>query len=229
MSAFRGNAKKIAGSKVEGFYQLVEGPECRTQVEKLIQSHTYIYPIKEVSLLSILNTIFISYEQGRGLIIRTKPFNHPAIISVLRELFFGNTRKPLAEQHRDCFTSTLKTHGDEPEVPAAALALVVTCVLQVLLLSYIIFSYTSMFQIHSAINDYSSGVCKKTDFNADLYEDVYKSHIEVLEHIKATSATKYHRLMADLYNHASYVTHCPCFIPSDFSIQSRFYSSYCSC
>ena len=120
--------KKIAGSKVKGFYQLVVGPECRTQVEKLIQSYTYIYPIKEVSLQSILNIIFILYEQGRGLIIRTKPFNHPAIISILRELFFGNTRRPLAEQHRNCFTSTSETHSDEPEIPAAALALVVTCV-----------------------------------------------------------------------------------------------------
>jgi len=96
-------------------------------------------------------------------------------------------RKPLAEQHPNCFTSTLETHGNEPEIPAAALALVATC-------------------IHSAIDDYSSGVCKKTDFNADLYEDVYKSHIEFLKHIKTASATKYHRLMADLYTHASAIS-----------------------
>lgn len=171
LSGFRGNLKKIACSKVEGFYHLVEGPECRAKVEKLIQSYTYIYPTNE----------------GRGLIIRTKPFNHPAIISILREFFFGGTRKTLAEQHRNCFTSTLETRSDEPEIPAAALALVVTC-------------------IHSAIDDYSSGVCKKTEFNADLYEDVYKSHIEVLEHIKTTSAAKYHRLMTDLYNNASAVS-----------------------
>jgi hypothetical protein len=202
--------KKIAGGKVEGFYHLVEGPECRAQVEKLIQSYTYIYPIKEVSLKSISITIFISYEQGRGLIIRTKPFNHPAIISILRELFFGNTRRPLAEQHRNRFTSMPGTHGEEPEIPAAALALVVTCVLfyyYLVLLSCL----THLFQIHSAIDDYSSGVCKKTDFNADLYKDVYKSHIEALEHIKTASATKYHRLMADLYTHASYVIICHCF------------------
>jgi Domain of unknown function (DUF6532) len=134
--------KKIAGGKVEGFYHLVEGPECRAQVEKLIQSYTYIYPIKEVSLQSISITIFISYEQGRGLIIRTKPFNHPAIISILRELFFGNNQRLLAEQHRNRFTSMPGTHGEEPEIPAAALALVVTCVL-FLLLSYItILSYS---------------------------------------------------------------------------------------
>ena len=91
--------------------------------------YTYIYPTKEVSLQSFLMTTFIMYEKGRGLIIRTKPYNHMAIISILRELFFGNTRRSLAEQHCDCFTSTLDTCSDEPEIPAAALALVVTCVL----------------------------------------------------------------------------------------------------
>ena len=94
------------------------------------------------------------------------------------------------------------THGEEPKVPAAVLALVVTCVFffyYLILISYL----THLLQIHSAIDDYSSGVCKKTDFNAHLHEDVYKSHIEVLEHIKSSSATKYHHLMADLYTQAS--------------------------
>jgi Domain of unknown function (DUF6532) len=90
-------------------------------------------------------------------------------------------------------------------------------------------SYYCLFQIHSAIDDYSSGVCKKTEFNADLYEDVYKSHIEFLEHIKTASASKYHRLMADLYTLASYVRliggHS--YMPADTVIQSCFYSSYC--
>ena len=126
LSGFQGNVKKIAGSKVEGFYHLVEGPECRMQVEKLIRSYTYIYPIKEVSLQSFSNTIFIMYEQGRGLIICSKPFNHPAIISILHKLFFSNTQRSLAEQYRNCFTSTLETHSDEPEIPTAALALVMT-------------------------------------------------------------------------------------------------------
>jgi Domain of unknown function (DUF6532) len=88
---------------------------------------------------------------------------------------------------------------------------------------------THLFQIHSAIDDYSSGICKRTDFNADLYEDVYKSHIEVLKHIKTASATKYHRLMADLYTNALLVIVCRYFIPADIGIQSCFYSSHCRC
>ena len=72
-------------------FLLIEGPECHAQVKKLIKSYTYIYPIKEVSLQLFLITIFIMYGQGRGLIICTKPFNHLAVISILCELFFGNT------------------------------------------------------------------------------------------------------------------------------------------
>ena len=148
------------------------------------------------------------YNQGRGLIIRSKPFNHPAVILILREVFFGSMRKLLAEQYRDCFASTIETLSDEAEIPAAALALVATCVCFFTTLDYdsdnILF-YSCLFQIHSAIDDYSSGVCKKTDFGADCYKDVYKSHIEFLENIKTASATKYHRLMAGLYTNALYV------------------------
>ena len=104
------------------------------QVEKLIHSYTYIYLTKEVSLQFLLTTIFIMYEQGRGLITCSKPFNHPAIISILRKLFFGNTQRSLAEQYHNCFTSTLETCSNEPEIPAATLALVVTCVLFIIIL-----------------------------------------------------------------------------------------------
>ena len=136
------------------------------------------------------------YKQGRGLIIRTKPFNHLAVISILREVFFGSAWKSLAEQYCHCFTSTIETRSDEPEIPAAALVLVATCICFLLLFWINILCYSCLFQIHSAIDDYSSGLCKKTDFNADLYEDVYNNHIEFLEHIKTASATKYHHLMA---------------------------------
>ena len=77
------------------------------------------------------------------------------------------------EQYHNCFISMLETCSDEPEIPAAVLALVVTCVLFIFIY---IFSYYSLFQIQLAIDDFSSGVCKKTEFNSDLYEDVYKSH-----------------------------------------------------
>ena len=137
MSGFRGSVKKIAGSKVEGFYHLVEGPECHAKVEKLIQASTYIYPVKEVSLPFFFYMILvIMYNQGRGLIIRSKPFNNPAVILILSEVFFGSTQKSLAEQYHDCFASTIEMLSDEAEIPAAALALVATCVCFITTLDY---------------------------------------------------------------------------------------------
>ena len=128
------------------------------------------------------------------------------------EVFFSSTQKSLAEQYSHCFASTIETRSNEPEVPAAALALVATCVC--FFISNIL-CYSYSFQIHSAIDNYSSGLCKKMDFNADLYEDVYKSHIEFLEHIKTASSTKYHCLMADLYINALYVVIYHPFLAAD--------------
>ena len=53
------------------------------------------------------------------------------------------------------------------------------------------------------LEDYSSGTFRKTDFNADMYEDVYRGHMKFLAHIREGSAVKYHRLMAGLFEEAS--------------------------
>ncbi|KAH9016274.1 hypothetical protein EDB85DRAFT_1862189, partial [Lactarius pseudohatsudake] len=168
VSAFRGRLKRITASKVEGFYQLLEGPECVEKIRVLIQGSTYIYPTKEHT------------------IVKSKPFSHPVIIAVLREAFFANIRGgSSASKYHGRFESSLPdSRPTELEIPSAMLALVATT-------------------LHSALDDYSTGICKKTDFNADLYEDVYTGHCNFLSHIREGSITKYHRLMSDLYNRAS--------------------------
>ena len=55
------------------------------------------------------------------------------------------------------------------------------------------------------MDDYSTGVRRKTEFNAELYEDVYRSHMAMLAAIRENSPNGYHRLMADLYDCTSYV------------------------
>jgi hypothetical protein len=54
--------------------------------------------------------------------------------------------------------------------------------------------------MHSALEDV---YLRKSEFNADLYEDVYNAHITFLTQIQNASAAKYHRMMADLYSAAS--------------------------
>lgn len=41
------------------------------------------------------------------------------------------------------------------------------------------------------------------EFNADLYEDVYYSHVKVMTYMQKDSMAKYHCMMADLYTQAS--------------------------
>lgn len=55
-------------------------------------------------------------------------------------------------------------------------------------------------QTHASLEDWAEGHYKKTEFNADLYEDVYRGHEDVLTRIREKSPAAFHRLMADLYN-----------------------------
>lgn len=64
-----------------------------------------------------------------------------------------------------------------------------------------------MSKIHSALDDYSTGICIKTEFNADVYEDVYRGHVAALTNIQRTNPDGYHRLMADIYNMTLYVVY----------------------
>jgi len=68
-------------------------------------------------------------------------------------------------------------------------------------------THLRLFKIHSALDDYSTGICIKTDFNADVYEDVYLGHMKALSNIRRTNPDGYHRLMADLYNMSLSVFH----------------------
>lgn len=60
-----------------------------------------------------------------------------------------------------------------------------------------------LLKVHASLDDYNSGACQKTEFMADLYEDVYIGHITFLNDIKTESPDRYHRLMANLFNLAS--------------------------
>ncbi|KAF8259943.1 hypothetical protein EI94DRAFT_1706679 [Lactarius quietus] len=122
--------------------------------------------------------------QENTVIVMSKLFSHPAVIAVLREAFFAVTRVgSLANKHHDQFKLSLPdTHPKELEIPIPMLALRF---------------------VHAALEDYSSGIYKKSDFNANLYEDIYRSHAKFLDHIQKGSITKYHRLMADLYTQVS--------------------------
>ncbi|KIJ91570.1 hypothetical protein K443DRAFT_14286 [Laccaria amethystina LaAM-08-1] len=170
LSKYRSSVRNQAAGKVEGFYQLIEGQECKEQVTALCDDTSYIFPTKD------------------GEIVSNKPFHHPALISMLRDVYFAGTRGSYAERYSARFGSSI-TEGPrkcERELPAPMVALAATAV-------------------HSSLDDYSSGICQKTEFMADLYEDVYLGHMTFLNNIKTESPDRYHRLMANLFNLASAV------------------------
>ncbi|KAH9026941.1 hypothetical protein EDB83DRAFT_2172914, partial [Lactarius deliciosus] len=169
ISTYQGDVKQIATSKVEGYYQLYKGQGVVNKVQGLIAGFKYIYPKKEVS------------GQDPMGIVKSKLFTHLAVIAMLCEAYFANGQGgSLATKHHTQFKSSLlDICPTELEIPAAMLALVATSV--------------------HALEDLSTGVLRRTDFNVDYYEDIYRSHMTFLSHIHKGSITKYHCLMADLY------------------------------
>ncbi|KIL59616.1 hypothetical protein M378DRAFT_14732 [Amanita muscaria Koide BX008] len=128
----------------------------------------------------IKNTVYIYPEKPDGSgIINTKPFHHPAIIRIISDMYFTVRRgQSLADKHAARFTSSI-TEGPrahELEVPAAMVAMVATA-------------------IHASFDDFAS----KRDFSADVYEDVYRKHINFLDDLRNMGIGKYHKIMASLY------------------------------
>ncbi|KAF5384126.1 hypothetical protein D9615_003229 [Tricholomella constricta] len=62
---------------------------------------------------------------------------------------------------------------------------------------------TARTQTYAAIEDWGSGYLKRSEFNSDAYEDVYRGHKLFLENILTNKRRAYHRLMADLYQEAA--------------------------
>lgn len=71
-------------------------------------------------------------------------------------------------------------------------------------LKYIVYPIlTAPSQAHASITDWNTGFLKKSEFNADEFEDVYRGHEMFLSNIRNDRPAAYHRLMADLYKEVS--------------------------
>ncbi|KAG6825967.1 hypothetical protein H0H92_001683 [Tricholoma furcatifolium] len=124
---------------------------------------------------------YIYPRNHAGLIFRTKPYHHPMIISAIREYFFSAARGSLASKYTDRFTSSIEDAPDSLELPLPMVAMVATAT-------------------YAAIDDWNSGFLKKSEFNADAYEDIYRGHELFLNNIRSEKPRAYHRLMADLFS-----------------------------
>ncbi|KAF8955104.1 hypothetical protein BDZ97DRAFT_1710428 [Flammula alnicola] len=177
----RTNVKKsIGAAAIRGFYDLPEGnaQACKDRVIALTSTLDYIYPVNQA-----------------GKVLNNQPFQHPAIIWILKDHFFRGARRSLANKYASRFTSSIENGPEKNvlEVPMAMLCMVATC-------------------IHASLDEWSSGTHNEADFNSDQYAGTYTSHEEFLGDILDEDPKKYHRMMSNLYNAAAYV--------NDFGFQS---------
>jgi hypothetical protein len=58
LSIYRGQVKRTATNKVEGFYQLLEGEGCVEKIKGLLVASMYIYPTRLVGVSSWSHVMF---------------------------------------------------------------------------------------------------------------------------------------------------------------------------
>ncbi|KAM6491506.1 hypothetical protein JOM56_000078 [Amanita muscaria] len=164
LSIYRSKTKKIARGIVELKYFLdSDQVDRKSQIMDLIKNSRFIFASK----------------QNSQEVDRSRPFQHPAMLRVLQDVYFSGRRgQSLGHKHASRFASSIKegVASRELEVPPAMVAMAATAV-------------------HASLEDFVG----KQDFSADLYEDIYCKHITFLDQIRDASVRRYHRLMSDLY------------------------------
>lgn len=96
----------------------------------LCDDTSYIFPTKVRTLPWLHVLDFDAILQQDGEIVSNKPFHHPALISILRDVYFAGTRGSYAERYSARFGSSI-TEGPrkyERELPAPMVALAATAV-----------------------------------------------------------------------------------------------------
>ncbi|KAG1847437.1 hypothetical protein C8R48DRAFT_779159 [Suillus tomentosus] len=159
IGTIRGNVRKVAQAHVASHYGLTKGADDR--VADLLKNNAYIYPVN-----------------AKGDLIRTKPFQAPAILDTIEDAFFSDELAAGVKWH-DHLTSTIDDHPDEVELPVAMVALASAAVC-------------------SVIMQYSSEKFDR-DFNSDMYGGIYRTLVGMLNGIFKASERKFHVLVHSLY------------------------------
>ncbi|KAF8328628.1 hypothetical protein F5887DRAFT_924181 [Amanita rubescens] len=157
ISLYRGDFKALCVQIVKTSYNLGEG---RAEVvADLFKENKYIYPLS-----------------SRGLVIGHKPFEHPAIVEVIKQRLFDDPRESITEEFPEYFK-------DGELAP-----------------SLIAFAATTM---HAAIQEWSTGrrICQ--DFQATVYSDVYLCHMALLNEISKKNPGGYKHLLRRLFRTVS--------------------------
>ncbi|KAF8998032.1 hypothetical protein BDQ17DRAFT_1329058 [Cyathus striatus] len=166
----------ISASKLLAWYIVQRLADIRGKLKNMAMIRFPLYmDLKNLTMMSAENqTSYIYVRKLTGEIDGGKPFQHPAIILLLRDGIFQVKRKPLIADHVHHFKSTV-TDGigkNEFEIPAAMLALIAT-------------------MVYACLIDWQTG------------ERNSRRPYQFLGNILDGSKAKYHRMMHNIYTIAA--------------------------
>jgi hypothetical protein len=134
-----------------------------------------------------------------GAAMRTRPYRNPAIIRIIRDIYFVGGSGSFANYHSSRFASLEENGSTRLQVPKAMVAFVATAVSSVLICPTLLIGH---FQYYAALSEWRSGSLRSADFTTNTYHDVYLGHIGTMEHIQSTRTQGFHKMMADIYERA---------------------------
>jgi hypothetical protein len=130
-----------------------------------------------------------------------RPFEHPAVVTYLRFMFFGTTAYSVIINKARAVFDSLADKPGKPEIPNALVAMATVAVMLICFSDMATTDSNSYQQIHAILQDYASG--NREDFPTKELEGVWRTTIQILCNIKTVNVNRYHRLMNKLYVESS--------------------------
>ncbi|KAF8715291.1 hypothetical protein AX14_012640 [Amanita brunnescens Koide BX004] len=161
ISLNRGIARNAGTSNIKAYGIFSDNAVNRHLVNDLLFKYHYIYAPK-----------------GRDY-DKSKPYEHQAIIEVLRAVFFAPPT-PITVQYPDRFKLDNK---ETLKLTSSMVALAAT-------------------GIHHALDEWHDGVHRQVKFHINTYSSVYREHMKALHHIQSRNELAYNVLMRKLFRRA---------------------------
>ncbi|RXW12653.1 hypothetical protein EST38_g13201 [Candolleomyces aberdarensis] len=166
--------------------------QMQKKITDLLRHDTFVYNIDSTTIrpLYFAELILKQSYLHQGRVLSNEPYRHPAVIKLIQ--WFFEDRKSLGQQNPKKFTSSFSEEADpersrEKEIPIPMLAFA-----------------TTMLRVELKLWDRGTRLSIK--FDADAYSTVYNHHVDVLNQLREKSLTKFHWLVAYLYDMGIKVT-----------------------
>jgi Domain of unknown function (DUF6532) len=121
------------------------------------------------------------------------PYQHPAILAVLRQFFTPSVKLYLPEKYYTCFE---KGENGKIQLPDVMVAFVATAVCMRCIK---IPTLMHLSQVHASLAEWQSGTMHRINFSADHFASVYRDHKDRLGAIAESSPKGYIKLKEILY------------------------------